>query len=154
MICPWQVLHFSWQSSWLTICQSWACTNDHHHLHPVGGVKVFCFGWSWSILMMNLLFLMSIWSSSADCPFNDDSKVMQHKCCYWSWWRWWQDDSPGPMMVIQKMTMMRTTVNDDGKVCNLEKQPIGALSPLNVAILHQIKSYVQYMWIFFKGKKK
>ena len=28
-------------------------------------------------------------------------------------------------MVIQKMTMMRTTVNDDGKVCNLEKHAIG-----------------------------
>ena len=57
-------------------------------------------------------------------------------------------------MVVMMMVMMMMTVNDDGKVCNLEKQPIGALSPLNVAILHQIKSYVQYMWIFFKGKKK
>ena len=36
MICPWQVLHFSWQSNWLTICQSNGCTNYHHHLHPLG----------------------------------------------------------------------------------------------------------------------
>ena len=50
------------------------------------------------------------------------------------------------MMVMMMMRM----VNDDGKVCNLEKHAIGALSPLNVAILNQIKSNGQYMWIFFK----
>ena len=72
MICPWQVLHFSWHSNWLTICQPiWSSSS-----------------WTW------LIFLIVILASRFMKHYNnenDTDDIMTMTICKWRWqWWWWR----------------------------------------------------------------